>query len=88
MDNSLDIINATAGLAKVTDEINKYGLAGDYQVGLATKTFEDSLLRQEAFDRDVFTLGSSSAVAKALSMYDNITQQFEAKAVNVCPAMR
>lgn len=38
MNNTQKVLNATAGLAKVTDEINKCRLAGNATVGLATAT--------------------------------------------------
>lgn len=91
MDNSFDVFSATAGLATLTAEINECGLAGDYKVGLATKAFEESQLRQEAFNRDILGLGAVTSMTESMvnSLSPNgISAKLGISEVNTRPAIR
>ncbi len=79
MDTTL--LNATAGLAKVTQEINERGLAGDCKIGLIDQVLKNSSIEREKINSTLS--GSVSAFADALSR----THQMNTKAVNIRPAI-
>lgn len=81
MNISQKVLNATAGLAKVTEQVNHCGLAGNATLALATPSQSTQL-------RNMATATIPKELERALALKHKIEKAQGIKAVNTRPAMR